>query len=406
MFSSFLRDSRGNFAVLSAIMMTTLVGMAGLVTDYGNGLFNRLKDQRAADIAAVAGATIYAQTNSSSSMTRAVSNIAALNGYASSNVTPTLVSSPSGDGNQAVQVVVTSTVPQVFSSLVTHTSSLTVNATSFAEIKPASGSGCILALDPTAHQAITVSGSANLQAPNCDIISNSDNSDALDMSGSARMDVACSISVGGQNTTSGLTLTSCTSPTTYAHATADPYASLATPPFNPNNCLNVPIPPLNIPPGYYCHGISISTTASFQSGTFYVQGNLAFQGGSNVTANNVTFFVQKSGTTAISGSATVNLSAPTSGTYAGVLLFGDRNGSLANNNNISGSTNSTITGALYYPSEFVTFSGGSNTPSACTQVIGDRVTISGTAYLGDNCAGTGVANITPNGGPTKVVLVQ
>lgn len=402
MLKKFLRDCRGNFAVLSAVMMTSLVGVAGLAIDYGNGLFNRLKDQRTADIAAMAGGTIYASTGSSSSMSKAVSNVATLNGYSSSNVTPTLVNSPTGDGDKAVQVTVNSTVPLTLASLITHSNSLPVSVTSYAELKIAGGSGCVLALDPTVSKAITISGSANLDA-NCDVVANSSNSDALDMSGGAALTAGCTVTVGGQNTTSGLTLTACTTPITGAKATADPYASVPAP-SNPTNCMTVPNPPTNIPQGYYCHGISISTTASFQPGFYYVVGNLTFSAGSNVTANNVTFYV-KSGTVSISGSAIVNLSAQTSGTYAGLLFFGDRGGTTAVNNAISGASTSVLTGALYFPTEQVTFSGGSQTPSSCTQVIGDKITISGTAYMGSNCSGTGIAQIIPSGA-TKLVLVQ
>ncbi|HLY05640.1 MAG TPA: hypothetical protein VKR31_07825 [Rhizomicrobium sp.] len=383
--------------------MTSLVGVAGLAADYGSALYSRIEDQRMADTAAMAGAAVYAETNSTSAVTTAVGNMASLNGYASTRLTPTLVNSPTGDGNQAVKVVVSSTTPMTFSRVLTGTSSVSVSASSYAELKSASGSGCILTLDPTASQAFTISGSGYLDAPACDVIANSSNSDALDMSGSARISAACTITVGGQKTTTGLTLDLCTKPTTGAAATPDPYAAVPAPAIS-GPCLTLPSPPTNVPIGYYCHGINVSSTATFQSGgTYYVVGNLAFQGGSNVTAHNVTFYVT-GGTVAISGSAVVNLTAQTSGTYAGILFFGSRAGNTSNNN-ISGSSNSTITGALYFPTQQVTFSGGSNTPSACTEVIGDKITISGTAYLGDSCAGTGVASITP-ANSLKAALVQ
>src|SRR5215469_1864252 len=283
MLKKLFRDRRGNFTVLSAVLMTSLVGVGGLAVDYGNALFGHLEDQRTADIAAMAGATVYASTGSSSSMTTAVSNIATLNGYTSARVTPTLVASPTGDGNQAVRVVVNSTTPLTLAKVISGAGSLSVSATSYAELKSASGSGCVLALDATASQAFTISGSGDLNAPTCDVVANSSNSDALDMSGSARINAACTVTVGGQKTTTGLTLDVCTTPTTGATATADPYASVPPPPIT-GSCLTLPNPPTNVPHGYYCNGINVSTTASFQQGTYYVQGNLAFQGGSNVTA--------------------------------------------------------------------------------------------------------------------------
>ena len=401
-----LRDSRGNISVLSAIMMTSLVGMAGLVADYGNGLYKRMEDQRMADTAAMAGAAVYAETGSSTSMTTAVGKFAALNGYTGTTVTPTLVASPSGDGNQAVRVAVTSTTPLTFARILLNQSSLNEGSAAFAELKSNTPGGCVLALDATAHQAITISGSANVQVPHCTVVSNSNNADALDMSGSAVLDAACTVTVGGQNTTSGLTLTSCTRPTTGATAATDPYASLAAPTsLTSGPCLSVSIMP--IPGGYYCHGMNISGNATFQTGaTYYVKGNLSLQGGSNVSGVHVFFYIDKSGTTAISGSAVANLSAPTSGTYAGILFFGDRGGSTSNNNNISGASTSVLAGTLYYPTQQVTYSGGSNSSTNCTHIVGDKITFSGSTYLGNSCTGTGVASINASGGSYAASLVQ
>ena len=409
MFIRFLRDCRGNFTILAAIMMTSLVGVAGLVTDYGNGLFNRMKDQRVADIAAVSGGNIYASSGSQTAMTTAADNIATLNGYSTNNVSVQLVSSPNGDGNNAVEVTVSSSVPLLLSKLLTHTSTLSVSATSYAELESAGGTGCILALDPTANQAITISGSANVQATHCDVISNSSSSSAIDMSGSAVLNTPCTVSVGQQVTTSGLTLTSCSKPVTGATASADPYASIPSPTLPSVGCLSVPTPPTDIGPGWYCNGMNISGTATFQGGFYYIQHNLAFQGGSNVSlvagSIGATFFIEKSGTTAISGSAVVNLKAQATGTYAGILFFGDRTANTSNNNNISGSSGSILNGALYFPTQYVTYSGGSASAS-CTQVIGDIITFSGATTVNQNCSGIGTLNIVPHGTGTKVSLVQ
>ena len=405
----FLRHRRGNFAVLSAVMMTALVGVAGLVTDYGNGLFNHMENQRTADIAAISGATNYASSKSSTSMTTAVDNIASLNGFSNSNVSAQIVTSPSGDGNNAVEVTVRSNVPLILSRYLTGSSNLPVSASSFAEIKPVGGSGCILALDPTANQAITISGSANVNASSCDVIANSSSSSAIDMSGSAQLTTPCTVTVGQQVTTSGLTLKSCSRPITGATATPDPYASVTEPTVPLTPCLPVPNPPTNISPGYYCSDMNISGTATFKGGTYYIGHNLSFQGGSNVSlvsgSAGIMFFINKSGTTAISGWAVVNLYAQSTGPYAGILFFGDRNGNTSNNNNISGSSSSVLNGAIYYPTQQVSYTGGSASAS-CTQIIGDTITFSGSTTVNQNCSAYGVATITPNGVPSTVALVQ
>ncbi len=398
----FFGDTRGNIAIIAAFMMTAAVGMAGLVAEYGNGLFNRLHDQRDADIAALAGATNYAANNSVSAMNAAVSRAATLNGLASAAAVASVVPSPSGDGNQAVEVVVSTSVPLLLSRVLASNSTLPVQANAYAEIK-ASGTDCVLALDPTAHQAITVSGSANVQAPHCDVVSDSNNSDAFDLSGSARMTTPCAITVGGVNAGSGLTETTCTTPDIHAASTPDPYASVPAPSaIGP--CLTVPTLPATLPFGNYCNGLTINGTAIFSPGPYYINGNFSIQGSAHVTGGGVTFFVTSSGTTAISGSAFAQLSAPITGTYAGILIFGDRLGGTSHNNNISGSSASTLTGVLYFPTQQITYSGGSNAGSTCTQLIGDTITFSGSTTIGNTCTGTGTK--TFSSGAMYASLVQ
>lgn len=384
----FLRDRTANISIMFAAMLSAATGMAALVAEYGDGLYNRLQDQRDADMAAMAGATNYAANGTVSAMNAAVSRAATLNGLASGAAVASVVSSPSADGNQAVQVVVSTSVPLLLARVLSSGGTLPVHATAYAEIK-SNSTDCVLALDTTANQAITASGSGNVDANHCDVVSNSSSSTSIDLSGSAQVTTPCLITVGGVNAGSGLHETSCTTPDIHAQSTPDPYSSVPTPTAS-GACLTVPHLPATLQPGDYCSGLSISGTATFAAGTYYVDGNLALQAGANVTGSGVTFYVTKRGTTAISGSAIAALSAPITGTYAGIVFFGDRTGTTSNNNNFSGSSSSTITGVIYYPTQLVTFSGSSGAYSTCTEVIADKITFSGATTLGVGCTGTGV----------------
>ncbi|MEZ5959956.1 MAG: hypothetical protein R3C30_05945 [Hyphomonadaceae bacterium] len=53
------------------------------------------------------------------------------------------------------------------------------------------------------------------------------------------------------------------------------------------------------------------------------------------------------------GSAEIDLTAPTTGTYAGVLMYGDRDQGNADNI-FNGTADSNFTGALYFPTQQVT----------------------------------------------------
>lgn len=170
MLARFLRDRRGNVAILSTVMLTSLVGVSGLVAEFGDGLLNRMQDQRIADVAAMGGGTVYNSTSSTTAMQTAVNNIATLNGLSTSQISASLVNSPSGDGNQAVEVTVQSTVPLVLSRVLWNKSSLSVNATSYAELK-AGAPGCIMALS-TSGSGVSLSGGTSITADQCAITSN------------------------------------------------------------------------------------------------------------------------------------------------------------------------------------------------------------------------------------------
>src|SRR5579863_4913315 len=97
---------RGSVSVLAATMFPVMVGMAGLATEYGDALLTQIKAQRMADAAAWSGALAYNQAGSTASITNAANRIANVNGLATSAMAASLVSSPSGDGNNAVQATV------------------------------------------------------------------------------------------------------------------------------------------------------------------------------------------------------------------------------------------------------------------------------------------------------------
>jgi Flp pilus assembly protein TadG len=168
---NFVRDRRGNIAILSTVMITSLVGVSGLVAEFGNGLLNRMQDQRVADAAAMGGGTVYSSTASSSSMQAAVNNIATLNGIPTGDISASVVSSPSGDGNQAVEVTVSTSVPMILSRVLWSQNTLPINVSSYAELQ-SGAPGCIMALNASGT-GVTMGGGTAISAAQCAVTSNS-----------------------------------------------------------------------------------------------------------------------------------------------------------------------------------------------------------------------------------------
>jgi hypothetical protein len=118
-------------------------------------------------------------------------------------------------------------------------------------------------------------------------------------------------------------------------------------------------------------------------------------GGATVTGNHVTFvFTSSSGrnypNVNINGGAVMNLGPPNSGPLSGIVFYADRNTPVGTTFNLNGGSAQVLGGAVYLPTGAITYSGGNNTQTDCTQLIGDTVSFSANAYLAVNCTGMGV----------------
>jgi Flp pilus assembly protein TadG len=387
-------DARAGTAIVFALCLPIILGFLGLGSEVGYWYYEGRKLQSAADIAAFQAAVSLQNGNTKDQATTAARTGAMANGWSSTSGTITFNNPPTSGSNKntnSVEVVLTLKLPRYFTALFSNTGYVPITARAVAT-KGVSGSACILALNPTATQEINVSGSGNINSPNCDVVADSTASNAFRMTGSAQITAPCIVTPGDVSVTSGLHLNKCTAATVHAAAVPDPYASVPAPtPTGP--CITVPNNAATLSPGYYCHGLATSWTVTFQPGVYYVAGGgLNMSAGTHATGSGVTFYVVAGNQTAVSGSATATLSAPTSGTYSGIVFFGDRSAT-SGNNAFSGGTSTLITGAVYYPTQNVTYSGGTSTANACTQLVVGTLTVSGGAYFNNNCTNTGMANI-------------
>jgi hypothetical protein len=164
-----LRERRGSIALVGAAVIAMLAGLGAIAVDLGTAYLAKVADQRAADSTAYAGALAYNASSSTASMNAAVGNLAALNGLPAGAASASLVPSPSGDGNSAVKVTVTTSTPLFLAKIIQSSSSLSVSATSFAEVKP-SASACIIALK-VGGTGVTLSGGTAVTAPSCTVAS-------------------------------------------------------------------------------------------------------------------------------------------------------------------------------------------------------------------------------------------
>lgn len=164
-----LQERRASIALVGAAVIAMLAGLGAVAVDLGTAYLAKVADQRAADSTAYAGALAYNASSSVSTMNSAVSNLAALNGLPVGAASANLVASPTGDGNSAVQVTVTTSTPLFLAKVIQSSSSLSVSATSYAEVKP-NASACIIALQ-AGGTGVTLSGGTAITASSCTVAS-------------------------------------------------------------------------------------------------------------------------------------------------------------------------------------------------------------------------------------------
>ena len=376
------RDSGQSF-VMTAICLTVLVGFAGLAADVGYMFHQRRRMQTAADSAAMAGALqVY---RGASDYQAAGWADATTNGFANGvgGVVVT-VNNPPQSGYYAgstrfVEASISQSEATMFMGVLGFPNRL-VRARAVAGPGPGVPD-CLLLLSQTAHPALTISGGTAVNVPGCNVTVNSSNSSALTVSGGSTLNAGAIDVTGGVGNSTGFS----PAPVTGVPPEPDPFASLQPPTYSGcdhSGLVKVHNATTALNPGTYCAGITIdaSSHATFNPGLYIVSGgdlkvsgNLAYASGSGVT------FYVVSGGVVLQGGPNVDLAAPTSGTWEGMLFYQDR--ADTNGATLSGGSNANLTGVLYFPSASVTYSGGSGGSSPYTVIVADTATFSGASSL-------------------------
>ncbi len=401
----FKRDERGAFAIIAAISMPVAVSAAVLGTEVGLYAFRHQAMQGAADAAALSGVISAATGTTLVTQGRAV---AAAQGYVHgvSNVTVTINSPPTSGSHMvagAVEAIVSQPqqpiLAKVFSS-----ASVSVVARAVATLNP--GGACLLALNGTASGAITIQGTSTVSLTGCDAFADSNSATAITAGGSSLLSVNSAIAVGGVPTSSNIVALNGTRGG--ATAAPDPYALKAFDAFS--GCTqSYTSGNVTLQPGVYCSGIALTAGAvvSMAPGVYYLDSSdLKVAGNATLTGTGVTIVFTSSknknyGSASISSNAVINLSAPTSGPTAGIVLFGDRNMPTGTSFKLTGGGTQQWTGAIYLPKGDLTYAGGSSGGAGCTQIVANTVTFTGTSNLSLSCAGT---NIKPLGNQIAVLV--
>lgn len=423
---------RGQVLIIFVFAIVGLVAIVGLAVDGGSVYADRRQAQNAADTAALAAAVTrdtWEKTNQAScnnfntetntlpacsttpitgwpSIIDAALNAASNNGYTNDLVQSTVnVYNPPRDGTYSdctqtsfdchdyVEVVIQSNVNTFFARVLgigqlhntveavalSHYSAKTALYGGMSLVELGQGKG-------SCPSDFNVGGSGTVTLTGGGIYVNSSNTDC------AYKQTSCTTTLvlqGGAsvNVVGGWDLNGCNSPTINKATTIYPFPPdhlisepsqcatagtfnstvQGTTTYNPGNYYGYNSFPIN------------SDTAILNPGVYCISGQL--QTNKDMTGTGVMFYIRPTGAVKISGGS-INISAQTSGTYQGYLIYQDwDNTSTVQNCGIQGNNTSQYTGLIFVPYCDITISGTSGSNGFGSQIIAYTISLTGTNDL-------------------------
>ena len=413
------RNKRGNALVMAGAALPLIVGSAGLASDTIQWALWKRQIQRAADSAAMAG--VYAVVQGKS-----VGTCSDITGATYANpvaydlkknnhfwATPTCtMPTPAGTfatDPDAVRVDLSVQKQLSFSGMFLSAAPI-IRASATATIVP-SGKYCAISLINTATTGISAGGSTNVNL-GCGMITNSVSMDAAIAFGSSIVTASPIAAVGGIDASDNWGAGTVLQPFTIA--AEDPFASVNPP--TPSGCVKFSDwdSGNNNKPGgtvdLTAAGSPITAGGTYclkeNGGSFDIKGNIILPSGTYVldqtsmsmtnsnaslTCHSCTFILTSSTGTNIGNfslqGGKLDLSAPDTGTYAGIMIYQDRRATACtgNCNLVNGNASSILQGALYTPNQQLTFSGNSGMNSNCLQMVALTLTFTGNSAINNTC---------------------
>lgn len=359
----FGRDAKGQIVIVFALMIVVVLAVVGAAVDYGRALRDRAQLQNSLDAAVIAGA------GSPGSSQEAVARnmfFASLGATKLGNVQVAWSLSGSTFSGRATAVAPTS-----FMSIV-GAKSVDIGVSASAAASAASSTKvCMMALSPTASPGLLVNSGVSLQAPACRIDVKSTANPAATFNSGSPLGVN-QICVEGANIIQNAGVVPALK--TGCATAADPFAGTL-PTVTPGACTvsNQNYSGANtLSPGVYCGTFNFNGTGSLtlNPGLYVFKDAIwNLNSGWTVTGNGVTFyFNSEKSSIQINSGVNADISAPTSGTYADILMY-EPNGLPKTPMVFNGSAGHRFKGLFYLPSRNATFNQASTIASESITLV-------------------------------------
>lgn len=373
------KDRRGNFGIIIALLIPLLILIAGGAVDivYALGDKTRYQDELdAAMLAAVHEDASQAQFNTAQSYILEFSDTDKTESeLLSAGMSLAVVKNSDGSLTGTLKMP----HPTTFLRIV-NLNEIPISVTSTA-IKTGGASvaaGCIYALGNTG-QAVLINSGANLDAKACEFHVHSTASPAFIMNAGSTIDTAKFCVKGTSYIKNGGTLTNLK---VGCDAAADPYKGQIAEPSVPAGCVTqgaLSGTSFSLNPGVHCDTtFNGSPSITFKPGLHIIKGRMIINSGSTVIAEGVTFYYPDVySEIRANGGLKFTASAPTTGEYAGILMF-EKTSDAANNANkqqyvFNGSLGETLTGIIHLPNRDATYNSTTNQTSKISLVVNTMI---------------------------------
>jgi Flp pilus assembly protein TadG len=394
----FCRANDGNISVYFALAAIPIIGAIGGAVDFSKANDVKARLQNSLDAAVLAGVT-QASAQQVSTAT-AVFNGDYVGKYGAT-ATPSFTQNADG----SLTGTASTSVNLSFLTLLGMTTLPVTSAATAAPGAQATSKVCILLVNQLDYQALLVNSGAVLNAPSCEVHVASTQNPAAMFNATLNVKHIC---VKGANIVKngGVTppvVTSCAT-------ISDPFAGKL-PTVSTNNCSSIPSANNNLNynsnsgaavlgsgvygsinfnntsatlnPGVFCGSINFNGvtngTVTLNPGLYEIHGIWNVNSGWTVNGSGVTlYFVDQNAGVHFNSTTSATLSAPTTGTYANILIY--EPGGLTTSYATIDSSTLTLTGLIYLPSRDLTVNSTSNLSSTGLTMVLSTLTLNATNW--------------------------
>jgi Flp pilus assembly protein TadG len=405
------RDGRrGSIAVMTALMMPAVLGGAAMAIDLGVWYRETERLQLAADAGAEGAARLLAADTAGATPYQAAALIE-VNGVTGGTQIGTL--------QTPVTVSVTATWSQVTVTLNSTADSYlaralgftgpAISATAVAGVTTSAPAACVLALGKgNPSDAIQVDNEGSIVATDCPIFSDSTASTSMYLNSGTIEGSSIGAAGGivksnsGSNVMQSGSPLAATSGSSYQTSETDPLSSLSVPSAGStcNSTTNyTAYGTYALSPTTWCGNVTIGgngSTDTFAAGTYYVvNGSLTFNNAAVTSASGVTFVLTGSSPGSFNWtnySNTTTMTAPTSGTLAGILVYqGCPSSGTSPANTFNGGGTLQVSGDIYAPCGALDLNNNAQLKATSADnfgVVANTIYATGSAGLSTNTSGS------------------